>query len=111
MSYTAPDSTAMPENGQADDDDPPNRQPYDLGPLIADPPALLRHVLAGRPPGTALEFGVGTGTSLRIIAQTMPVIGFDSFQGLPENWRDEFTKGAFACPYPLVHNAMLRIGM
>ena len=46
----------------------------------------------------ALEFGVYTGTTLRAIAQARGdggVHGFDSFQGLPENWRAGFTAGTF----------------
>jgi hypothetical protein len=33
----------------------------------------------------AVEFGVYTGYSLGLIAQRLPVIGFDSFEGLPED--------------------------
>lgn len=61
--------------------------------------AVLRHVLAeiGREaqPGWALEFGVATGTTLAMIARRLPVIGFDSFKGLPEDWRTDFREGAF----------------
>lgn len=70
---------------------------------------VLRHVLTGRdhldceilgpspePHGWAAEFGVWSGTSLAIIAEHMPVIGFDSFDGLPEDWREGFPQGAFA---------------
>lgn len=42
-----------------------------------------------------MEFGVYTGFSTKIIAEHMPVIGFDSFEGLPEDWRPGFRKGAF----------------
>jgi hypothetical protein len=45
-----------------------------------------------------LEFGVFSGTTLGIMANTRPmatIIGFDSFEGLPERWRDNFEKGAF----------------
>lgn len=45
--------------------------------------------------GWAAEFGVYSGTSLGMIAEHMPVIGFDSFEGLPEDWREGFPKGAF----------------
>lgn len=45
--------------------------------------------------GWAAEFGVYTGYSLGIIADKMPVIGFDSFEGLPEDWREGFPKGKF----------------
>jgi len=38
----------------------------------------------------AIEFGVGSGRSLRIIAHylksSLSVFGFDSFEGLPEDW-------------------------
>lgn len=57
---------------------------------------LLRRVLDSyRPVGWAIEFGVYTGTSLAIIAEHMPVIGLDSFDGLPEDWREGFGKGKF----------------
>jgi hypothetical protein len=45
--------------------------------------------------GCAVEFGVGGGDSLRMIAAVMPVIGFDSFEGLPEDWRPSHRKGFF----------------
>lgn len=43
----------------------------------------------------AAEFGVYSGKSLRIIASRMQVVGFDSFQGLPEDWRPGFPQGKF----------------
>lgn len=43
----------------------------------------------------AVEFGVGGAHSLRMIAEVMPVIGFDSFLGLPEDWRPSHRKGHF----------------
>ena len=46
-----------------------------------------------------LEFGVFSGRSVNIIAEAAPnarVVGFDSFEGLPERWRDRFDAGAFA---------------
>lgn len=59
--------------------------------------ATLRRVLHEyEPEGWAAEFGVYTGYSLNIIAARMPVVGFDSFEGLPEDWRPGFTKGKFA---------------
>jgi hypothetical protein len=40
----------------------------------------------------ALEFGVSSGLSLRVIAYYLggivPVFGFDSFEGLPEDWEN-----------------------
>jgi hypothetical protein len=44
-----------------------------------------------------LEFGVASGHSINYISNftTDKVYGFDSFEGLPEKWRDGFDKGAF----------------
>lgn len=51
---------------------------------------------------TPMEFGVFSGRSINLIAQTVgartSVYGFDSFEGLPEDWRGSFKKGAFAVP-------------
>jgi SAM-dependent methyltransferase len=93
-------------------------QDYELGAYVHAPDAhyaLLQHVLGLHPTGTALEFGVGKGQSTRLIAHQMPVIGFDSFQGLPEFWREEpgerFDVGAFNCPPPVIRNSRLVIGL
>jgi hypothetical protein len=64
--------------------------------------------------GLLLEFGVATGTTLTSIANATErqVVGFDSFQGLPMDWRDGVRAGAFECvPPKLPGNATLRIGM
>ena len=47
--------------------------------------------------GLFLEFGVYSGSSINYIASKTKniVYGFDSFQGLPEKWRDGFDKSAF----------------
>jgi hypothetical protein len=47
--------------------------------------------------GLALEFGVFAGKTINHIAsrRDWTVHGFDSFEGLPEFWRDGFGKGAF----------------
>lgn len=48
--------------------------------------------------GLYLEFGVYSGNTINYIAQTIPqeiVYGFDSFEGLPEDWRSGFEKGTF----------------
>jgi len=45
-----------------------------------------------------LEFGVLTGKTVNMIASQVggrAVYGFDSFEGLPENWRPGFRKGHF----------------
>jgi hypothetical protein len=94
---------AMPEYG------------FDLGPEIpADgyPFPLLRHILELGPFGTAVEFGVGAGDSIRLIAEQMPVVGFDSFHGLPEDWRPEFPSGSLKFPIPHgIPNCRLVIGL
>ncbi|HEX4703235.1 MAG TPA: class I SAM-dependent methyltransferase [Pseudonocardiaceae bacterium] len=68
------------------------------------PHTTLEHALSLAPAGgMALEFGVYTGTTLKIIAtarQGERVFGFDSFQGLPETWRSDFPTGTFAVPEP-----------
>jgi len=68
---------------------------------LRDSAALLRHALAHLQDeeGLVCEFGVYTGTSLNQIAALLPhatVWGFDSFTGLPENWRDRFPQGTYA---------------
>jgi len=44
-----------------------------------------------------LEFGVASGNTINYISKFTKynVYGFDSFEGLPEKWRDGFEKGAF----------------
>ncbi|MCW5604489.1 MAG: class I SAM-dependent methyltransferase, partial [Burkholderiales bacterium] len=48
--------------------------------------------------GLVLEFGVYQGTTLRVIADhtSAMVYGFDSFQGLPEDWTHFQQKGRFS---------------
>jgi len=45
-----------------------------------------------------LEFGVASGKTINYISKFTSdiVYGFDSFEGLPEKWRDGFNKGAFS---------------
>lgn len=45
-----------------------------------------------------LEFGVATGNTINYISKFTNdiVYGFDSFEGLPEKWRDGYDKGAFS---------------
>jgi len=48
--------------------------------------------------GLYLEFGVFQGETINHISKTVPsknVYGFDSFEGLPEFWRDGYDKGVF----------------
>jgi predicted O-methyltransferase YrrM len=71
---------------------------------FTDPESTLRHALELAPDGgMALEFGVFAGRSLRVIAEVRggrEVYGFDSFQGLPEDYRSHVREGAFAVPEP-----------
>jgi hypothetical protein len=67
-------------------------------------------------PGLALEFGVATGTTLRIIADAVAadraVAGFDTFTGLPEMWRSGFPAGEFSQQeLPDVPGAELVVGL
>lgn len=79
------------------------------------PHATLEHALTLAPSGgMALEFGVFTGTTLKIIAAARDgeVYGFDSFQGLPETWRAGFDSGAFGVgSLPDVPDAELVVGL
>lgn len=87
-------------------------QDYSLGPQLATTyEGTLDHILGCRPHGTALEFGVGEGHSLRRIAAKMRALAFDSFNGLPEDWRDGFPAGTFACKPPRVRNADIIAGL
>ena len=48
--------------------------------------------------GLVCEFGVASGTTINHIASVLPnitIYGFDSFEGLPEDWRDGYPKGIF----------------
>jgi predicted O-methyltransferase YrrM len=48
--------------------------------------------------GMVLEFGIGHGVSLRYLRELLPerrLVGFDSFEGLPEDWRIGYSQGAF----------------
>lgn len=61
--------------------------------------ALLAHVLADiGTSGMWLEFGVARGKDIRLIASAtqQSVYGFDSFQGLPEDWTHFQRKGRFS---------------
>lgn len=49
-------------------------------------------------PGLIMEFGVYSGKTINHIAgqvKTNIVYGFDSFEGLPEDWRSGYVKGSF----------------
>ncbi|SFR16400.1 Methyltransferase domain-containing protein [Lentzea waywayandensis] len=84
-------------------------------PQFGHPHETLEHALTLAPEGgLALEFGVYQGTTLKIIATARGgegVFGFDSFEGLPENWRNGFPAGAFNVDgLPEVPGAELVVG-
>ncbi|WP_433801047.1 class I SAM-dependent methyltransferase [Actinomycetospora sp. CA-084318] len=79
------------------------------------PKDTLAHALSLAPSGgMALEFGVYSGTTLRQIVAARDddeVYGFDSFEGLPEDWRAGFRAGTFAVDaIPEVEGAELVVG-
>lgn len=64
--------------------------------------------------GMIIEFGVATGSTINMIAEltTEKVYGFDSFEGLPEDWRPTIGKGSFKCEVPTVkENVELVVGL
>jgi predicted O-methyltransferase YrrM len=81
---------------------------------FSDPESTLAYALEIAPDGMALEFGVFMGRSLRIIAAARhgrEVYGFDSFKGLPEDYRSHVRQGAFALGgIPDVPGAELVVG-
>jgi len=69
-------------------------------PNLGVPPLVyvFEHMKLQHKPDTLwLEFGVCSGRTINYISQftTDKVYGFDSFEGLPEKWRDGFDKGHF----------------
>jgi predicted O-methyltransferase YrrM len=80
-----------------------------------DQESTLRYALEIAPNGgMALEFGVFAGRSLRVIAEVRKgteVYGFDSFKGLPEDYRSHVREGAFAVDeLPRIEGAELVVG-
>lgn len=65
--------------------------------------------------GLVLEFGVASGKSVNFLARSLPgetVYGFDSFEGLPEDWTFRYRKGHFAQNLPEVEaNVELVVGL
>lgn len=48
--------------------------------------------------GLILEFGVYKGGTAKILSKLLPdktIYGFDSFEGLPEDWQGKYKKGTF----------------
>ncbi|MGH3765735.1 MAG: class I SAM-dependent methyltransferase [Pseudonocardiaceae bacterium] len=75
------------------------REAMPTAPTFEDPIATLEYALSLAPvDGMALEFGVATGRTLTVIAaarENKQVFGFDSFEGLPEDWRTNIPAGTF----------------
>lgn len=64
---------------------------------------MVSYFEATKVDGLIMEFGVARGDSIKKIAAGFPnktVYGFDSFEGLPDHWRENISKGAFACDVP-----------
>jgi predicted O-methyltransferase YrrM len=85
-------------------------------PTFKGPIGTLEHALSLAPAeGMALEFGVATGRTLTVIAAARGnnrVFGFDSFQGLPEDWRTNIPAGTFKTDgLPEVPGAELIVGL
>lgn len=77
------------------------------------PVAVLRHALSLAPEkGLVAEFGVYSGATLREIARERPgAHGFDSFEGLPEDWRWAHGTGSWAAKsIPDIEGAELHVG-
>lgn len=79
------------------------------------PHQTLEYALSLAPTGgMALEFGVYTGSTLKIISaarDASQVYGFDSFEGLPSDWRAGYPAGAFTVDgLPDVAGAELVVG-
>jgi predicted O-methyltransferase YrrM len=82
------------------------------GRWFPEPHETLMYALGEAPRGgMALEFGVWAGRSLRVIAEVRgrrEVYGFDSFKGLPEDYRWHVRAGSFAVDEaPTVEGAQL----
>lgn len=69
--------------------------------------------LAHKPNTLWLEFGVASGNTINYISGFTKgtVYGFDSFEGLPEKWRDGMDKGAFSTngEFPVVRDNVVLI--
>jgi hypothetical protein len=62
--------------------------------------------------GCICEFGVFEGRTLRMIetlASNRVLHGFDSFEGLPEDWRGDYQQGAFKTAVPRFDNPAVHL--
>ncbi len=79
-------------------------------PVVESP--LLEAIRLAPWSGYFVEFGVAAGRSLRVLAAARTSIGFDSFEGLPEDWRPEYPRGTFAQKeIPIMPNAAIVVGL
>jgi predicted O-methyltransferase YrrM len=82
---------------------------------FADGAQLLAHAVRLAPSsGLFLEFGVATGSTINFIAGCTDrmIFGFDSFEGLPEDWRSNYEQGTFETQPPNVRpNVRLVTGL
>jgi hypothetical protein len=87
--------------------------------MLPDREAVLRFALSAcrSITGTVLEFGVYQGATLRILAGDLggrrSVVGFDSFEGLPEAWGTLLPRGHFRTSVPVFppeYNIRLEVG-
>lgn len=91
------------------------RENMPTAPLFTTPLETLEHALSlVSAEGMALEFGVFSGSTLKVIATTLTgreIYGFDSFEGLPEDWRNTMPAGTFAVDrVPDVDGAEIVVG-
>jgi predicted O-methyltransferase YrrM len=66
--------------------------------MNAAPHRSLENYITQIKEGLILEFGVATGDTINKIAKAVEnrtVYGFDSFEGLPEDWRPGYGTGSF----------------
>lgn len=110
------DVAAAGERAAAESSERFVREVMPTAPTFDHPIATLEHALSLAPAeGMALEFGVATGRTLTVIAAARgnrEIFGFDSFQGLPEDWRTNIPAGTFKTDtLPDVPGAELVVGL
>ncbi len=62
--------------------------------------------------GCICEFGVFQGYTLKLLSNFNPeknIYGFDSFEGLPSDWRSGFLKGEFKTTIPLFNESNIAL--
>ena len=75
-----------------------NKYLYDKVCFDTDLDLLRSLALHAEPEDLVLEFGVFSGRTINALAECLPnqnLWGFDSFEGLPETWRSDFSQGTF----------------